>query len=109
MVAVLSTSSCKYDSEEELYGVCDTTQVTYSVTITGLLNGYGCLGCHSGPNPNAGVFLDNHASIVSNINRVWGAINHAYGFKPMPNGRPKMSPCDINKIRAWMDAGLPNN
>ena len=38
-------NSCYYDKEEELYGAggCDTTQVTYSVTINTIINNNACL------------------------------------------------------------------
>lgn len=101
---------CYYDVEEELYGTgCNAGTVTYSSTIKGLLSGYGCLGCHSGGNANGGVQLDAHATVVTNINRVWGAINHHSGYRQMPDGGSKMSPCDISKVKAWIDAGTPNN
>ena len=109
-VLMTSLSSCYYDVEEELYGgPCDTTAVTYSATIKGLLTSYGCMGCHSGSGASGGVNLETHASLTSNINRVWGAINHHSGFEPMPQGGNKMNPCDLSKVKAWMDAGTPNN
>ena len=33
-------TGCYYDVEEELYGTCHTGNVTYSTTITGIINGY---------------------------------------------------------------------
>lgn len=103
-------SGCTYDTEQELYGTaCDTTHVTYSATVRGLLNAYGCAGCHYNAAPSGGISLEDHAAVAFNINRVWGAINHFPGFHPMPDGSSKMNACDINKMKAWMDAGTPNN
>lgn len=110
MVVVMA--GCYYDVEEELYGLnCNTGNVTYSSTITGILNNYGCLGCHAGGNPSGGVNLDNYGSVRARVTdgRLFGAISHATGFKPMPDGAPKMSPCDISKVKAWIDAGAPDN
>jgi hypothetical protein len=110
--AILILSSCRYDIEEELYGTnCDTTNVRYSTTITSLLNNYGCLGCHAGTNPSGGINLDSYINVKTKITdgRLFGAINHSPGFHPMPDGGPKMNQCDINKIKAWIDAGAPNN
>lgn len=105
-------SSCYYDKEDLLYGNnCNTTNVTYSSTITVLLNNYGCLGCHVGANPSGGINLETHANVKTVIDngRLFGAINHASGFVPMPDGGAKMTPCDISKVKAWIDAGAPNN
>jgi len=107
---VVSLAGCYYNTEEELYGTaCDTTNVKYSTTITGLLSTYGCYGCHTGPGAISNLRLDSHLALSSNISRVWGAINHVSGFVPMPDGGGKMSDCDIKKIKVWMDAGTPNN
>jgi hypothetical protein len=38
-----------------------------------------------------------------------GAITHAPGFTPMPQGGAKLPACEIAKIKAWVDAGSPNN
>ena len=76
-----------------------------------MLNNYGCTNCHSGPNPEGGFPLDSYTGVKTKIDdgRLWGSINHLAGFAPMPHGAAKMNQCDINKIKAWMDAGAPNN
>jgi hypothetical protein len=103
-------TSCYYHKEDLLYGSsCDTTNVTYANTITGLLNNYGCLGCHVGSNPSGGINLETYNSLKTVVDngRFFGAITHASGFKPMPDGAAKMNPCDINKVKAWIAAGTP--
>lgn len=105
-------TGCYYDKEDLLYGgTCDTTNVTYSSSITGILNNYGCLGCHVGTNPSGGTNLENHTSVKASADngKLFGAITHAPGFIPMPDGAAKMNSCDIQKIKAWIDAGAPNN
>jgi hypothetical protein len=106
-------NSCYYDKEEELYGAggCDTTQVTYSVTINTIINNNACLTCHSGPSPIGGFSLQGYANVVAKVNdhRLLGALYHASGFAPMPQGMPKLSQCELNKVKAWIDAGAPNN
>lgn len=112
LACVLLSTGCYYDVEEELYGgPCDTSNVTYSGTITGIINRYGCLSCHSGPQPAAPFRLETYADVQAKVldNRLMGAITHANGFAPMPQGAPKMSDCDINKVKAWIDRGAPNN
>jgi hypothetical protein len=112
ILALVLLSSCYYDKENELYGSCNTSNVTYSQTITRLLGNYACLNCHSAPTNNGAPFsLANYADVKAQVdaNRLFGAINHDNGFAQMPQGLPKMSQCDINKVKAWIDAGAPNN
>lgn len=106
--------SCSYDAEEELYplnGSCNTDNVTYSGTVSGLLSSYGCLGCHSNPAPEGNINLQGHTNVkaMASTGKLFGAINHSPGFRPMPEGAPKMNSCDISKVKAWIDAGAPNN
>jgi hypothetical protein len=111
-IVVFVFTSCYYHKEDILYGTnCDTTNVTYSSTIKSLLNNYSCLGCHLGINPPGGINLETYANVKSMVDngRLYGAVTHAAGFKPMPDGGPKMNSCDINKIKAWIDAGAPDN
>jgi hypothetical protein len=109
-IVTFIVTSCYYHKEDLLYGsTCDTTNVTYASTITLLLNNYGCLGCHIGANPSGGINLktyDDVKAVVDN-GKFYGAIIHASGYKPMPDGAAQMSPCDINKVKAWIDAGTP--
>ncbi len=107
-------SSCYRDVEELLYpsnGNCDVANVTYSATVVPILQSNGCLGCHSGGAPSGNISLDgyNNVSAVAQSGKLFGVINHSPGFSPMPQGGNKMSTCNINKIKAWIDAGIPNN
>jgi hypothetical protein len=103
--------SCRYDVEPNV--ACDTSNVTYSSTITGIINTYGCLqsSCHGGANPGSGFKLDSYDGVKAKVTdgRLFGAITHASGFVAMPKDAGKMSQCDIDKVKAWIDAGAPNN
>ena len=79
---LLLLCSCYYDKEELLYGSnCDTSNTKYSTTITGILNNYGCLGCHVGANPSGGIGLQNYAGVKAVVDngRLYGSINHSTG------------------------------
>jgi hypothetical protein len=105
-------SGCYYDKEDLLYGgSCDTTNVAYSTTITSLLNNYGCMGCHVGSNPSGGINLETYANVKTVVDngKLYGSITHTTGFKPMPDGAAKMTTCDINKVKTWIDTGTLNN
>ncbi|RYY20770.1 MAG: hypothetical protein EOO04_19405 [Chitinophagaceae bacterium] len=116
---VITLSACSSDSEDLLEPTtpnpanptCDTTAVTFSATITPLLTSYGCTGCHSGTAPSGNFVLTSYNAVKAKINdgRLFGAINHQAGFRPMPQGGNKMAACDINKIKAWIDRGALNN
>jgi hypothetical protein len=91
---------------------CDTTSVGFNASILPLIQAR-CQGCHSGTNPSGGILLTNHAQIktVANSGKLWGAVNHTVGFKPMPYplGSAKMPDCDIQKIQIWMARGALND
>ena len=107
-------SGCYYDTEEQLYpatGPCETNGVTFNSTILPLLQANGCLGCHSGGALSGNISLEgyNNVKIVALNGKLYGAISHSAGFSPMPQGGNKMNNCNINKIKAWIDAGANNN
>ena len=92
---------------------CTTTNTTYAAGVSAIINGNGCLGCH-GATPSAPFSLQTYdqvkakAAETRNGNSVlYGAVAHLSGFSPMPQGRGKLSDCDISKIKAWIDAGMP--
>jgi hypothetical protein len=89
---------------------CNTQNVTFSGTIKPIFTKY-CTGCHSGAAPTGGINLTlyNDASGVAKSGRLVGAITHANGFVPMPQGGAKLPQCEIDKIKAWVNAGSPNN
>ena len=106
--------SCHYNNKEELFGTktpCDTTNITYSNTITSILINNGCLNCHTGPAPDGNITLSSYADVKAKVDdgKLWGSINHLPGFSPMPQGGNKLSNCELTKIMLWIDAGAPNN
>lgn len=113
IVAAFSSTGCYYDAEDELYprGNCDTSNVNYSTTITGILNNYGCVSCHGGTSPNGGINLQGYTNVKLRVDdgRLLGSITHSSGFSPMPQGATKMRDCDINKVKAWIHTGAQQN
>src|SRR5437868_8162120 len=87
-------ASCASDNEEDLYpttGTCDTSAVTFSGTVTSILENRGCIGCHGTAAPSGGVILDTFADVQKRANsgQLIGAITHAPGYTPMPFGGTK--------------------
>ncbi len=89
---------------------CNTSNVSYSMTIVPVLQNT-CLGCHSGGAPSGGINLTTHAGVrtVALNGRLVGAISHDPAYASMPQGGQQLSDCKIDQIRAWVDAGAPNN
>lgn len=104
-------AGCRYDVKPNL--PCDTSNVTYSGTVSGIIQSYGCLAppCHGSAGGQAGFSLSGYPALKAKVTdgRLFGAINHFSGFIPMPQNEGKMDPCDIDKIRAWIDQGAPDN
>jgi cytochrome c553 len=113
MLLAISVTSCYYDNEEELYpdtGGCDTANVTYSASISPIMQSR-CNGCHDASTASGGVVTSDYAGLktVADNGRLWGAVNHDDGYSPMPKNAGKLSDCDLSKIKAWIGAGAPNN
>jgi hypothetical protein len=106
--------SCYHDNEEELYGTgscVDPPTITFSSTVNGILSSYGCLSCHNGVTLSGGVNLEGYYNVRIKVvdEGLISAITHSPGYIPMPYNLPQMSICDINKIKAWIKAGAPDN
>ncbi len=113
-LGLLLLAACTSDSAEDDVApqpqVCDTDNITYSQTITTILD-TNCYSCHSTAAATAGVVLDTYSGLKKQVDngKLVGVITHAAGFPPMPQAAPKLSNCNISKIRKWVDAGAPNN
>jgi hypothetical protein len=107
-------SSCKYDNAEELYPTapCDTTMVTYSLTVAPIIS-LNCLAleCHGGTAEMSGIPMegyDNMKTVVDNM-RLIGALRHESGYSFMPKNTAPLVECDILSIEQWVAEGAPNN
>ena len=113
LIGIAGINSCYYDDVENLYpqiGGCDTTNVTYSGTIAQIMSN-NCNSCHSGSAPESNVKTDNYTDLktIADNGKLWGVVNHENGFSQMPKDRPKLSDCDLSKIRIWIEDGALNN
>lgn len=112
LLLIVAVTGCYYDIEEELYNCSvDPATVKYSTTVSNIMTSNGCTGCHGNVAPAAGFNLTNYNGVKAAVsaNKLYGAINHEPGFIPMPQGGGKINSCDIKRIKAWIDAGAPNN
>jgi uncharacterized membrane protein len=108
--------SCYYDKADILYNNgkplgCDSfTTVSYFTNVKPILQAK-CNSCHSGGSPSGGVPMGTYSTdkIIAANGKLFGTINHASGYSPMPQGEAKMDVCQITLIKKWIDAGSPNN
>ena len=95
---------------------CDATAqtATYAAVISPIFDAH-CRECHAsnvastlgGGNDFGsyqGIKRYPAANLLGTIEQIPGT-----GYSPMPKGRAKLSACDIERIRAWMAAGEPEN
>jgi hypothetical protein len=70
-----------------------------------------CYSCHTGSFPSGGIVMGTYTTdkAIGLNGKLYGSINHASGFSPMPKGMSKMNACQIAVIKKWIDAGLLNN
>ena len=91
---------------DEMARPCDTTNVTYSGTISKIFTN-NCVGCHG---ISGNVTLSNYTGVKNAVNgKLWNAINHFPGAVAMPNSTTKLSACNIRQIKIWINAGALNN
>ena len=114
LAIAVTFSACYYDKEEELYPVnpngCDTVNVSYSKTVVPMLQNQ-CYVCHSQAAGQGNVVVEGYDKLKPLVDneRFFGAISHADGFHPMPQGGNKLPDCTLKQIKAWIDKGAPND
>ncbi|MFM1912814.1 MAG: hypothetical protein RIR51_652, partial [Bacteroidota bacterium] len=91
-------------------GNCDLTNITYSTTILNIVNTY-CLGCHNTNSGQNATLLNTYANVKAQVDngKFLGTIQHSQGYIPMPSADTKLDPCNIEKIKTWINDGAPNN
>jgi hypothetical protein len=109
----LAVSSCEYHNEETLYPmVCDTTMITYSLSVAPII-AQNCLNpeCHGSDALQSGIPLEGYDNVKATVDneRLLGSIRWESGFSFMPKNSDKLSDCDIHKIELWVADGAPNN
>ncbi len=119
IAAVISFTSCYNDNEATLYpttttNVCDTTAATFTAVISPIIS-KNCAtpNCHSSAASSGGANYGSYATIQKYIKAksttFFADINQTSGADPMPQGADKLAACDINKLLAWYNKGMPNN
>jgi hypothetical protein len=119
-IVALSTlfDSCYFNNEQDLYKItptiCDTTNAKFAAFVSPLIaNGCATASCHSTTRQAAGINLGTYTTIKAYITAdkasFLGSIDQAPGYSAMPKGGSKFAPCDITKLKTWINAGMQNN
>lgn len=91
------------------YGGCDITSVGYAAVIQPLMQNQ-CLGCHGGnATSGGGIKLGTYADVRTQAlnGNLYNSISRSTNW--MPKGGAKLDACAISQVKAWVDAGAPNN
>lgn len=90
-----------------------TPQMATYAAVTSPIFDANCRECHGksvAATLGGGHFFGDYTSIKQYpAPALLGSIEQAPGYDAMPKGRAKLSPCDIERIKAWMTAGEPDN
>jgi hypothetical protein len=93
-------------------GTCDTANMKYATNVVPILTDF-CYACHgaSTNSGSGGIILEGYENIRPRAisGTLLGVITHASGFPQMPKDGPKLSDCNINKIRSWINNGAQDN
>jgi cytochrome c553 len=114
-VAVIALS-CSKTSDDVLSSSaggtpCDTTNMKYAADVVPILTAH-CYSCHGkSTNTVSGIVLEGYANLkaMADNGNLIGVITHAPNFPAMPQNAPKLSDCNINTIRSWINNGTQNN
>jgi hypothetical protein len=89
---------------------CDTTNVTYTGKIKPIITNY-CLGCHNGSNPGGGIGLALYSDVktIADNGKLIGTIDHLSGYSKMPKNGNKLTDCQVNMVKIWINHGALDN
>ena len=111
MIFSFSLTGCYYDKEDALYPSppCDTAVVTYTLSIAPIMTAH-CNVCHNAALAGNGYITDNYddLSIPAKNGKLSAAVDQTGPF-PMPKDNDKLNPCELAKIKKWVDAGSLRN
>lgn len=111
---IISFTGCYYDNASELHPAaglntnCDTINVTYNNTIAPIYSS-NCgtnNSCHSSSIAEGGVILDNYAGAAAVDSAILVSSIEQTGSSIMPPSG-KLSDCNINLIKIWIQNGKP--
>ncbi len=113
-VAMLAVAfaGCSYSHGPEPSPCNDPAPATYAAVVSPIFDA-GCRRCHGTSvyqTRGGGTDLGTYQALKAvPTTLLMGCIEQQPGYDAMPKGAPKLSDCDIARIRAWIAAGQLNN
>jgi hypothetical protein len=113
-IGIATLESCYFDKADVLYpdANCMVTGITYTNFVAGIMNAQcATSGCHDAVRAASGADLSTYAATKSYATAsqaaFLGSMRHSSGVSAMPKGAAKLPTCTLNKIEAWIVAGMP--
>jgi cytochrome c553 len=111
LVAIIA--SCTYKKETVVATVtCADAEgtVSFSSKVSPIIQA-NCSSCHNNGFKSGGISLEGHTNIkgIAASGLLLGVISHSAGFSQMPKGGDKLSDCNIQTIKKWIEQGTLNN
>lgn len=112
LLGILALASCNYYQSFERRGPLPVEKVTFETIRAELLKPCGCIRCHSGDDPKAGLDLSQYSEIMAMEAVVPGkpkesSIYNEIMAEKMPPGGP-MPPHDMmHMLEKWIEDGAP--
>lgn len=115
LLTLLCISACEYQNKEVLYQdvepeVCIDTVALFARDMIPLLQTH-CNQCHRNDRQDGDINLEGYDNVkpYADDGSLYGSTNHEAGFEIMPPSGGKISFCEIEKMRLWIEAGALNN
>ncbi|MCB0697171.1 MAG: hypothetical protein KDC07_07385 [Chitinophagaceae bacterium] len=115
-VCILLLAACYNDKEDQLYPQptattgCDTNNLSFATDIQPIMNQYCAIpDCHDAITKSFFHDLSNYDGVkkCADGGRMIPSIKQESGYLPMPKGMNKLGDCEISRISAWVNAGMP--
>lgn len=103
LAVIITISACK---KPVATTDCGSTFSTYTTNVKPILDA-NCVGCHNGSNKSGGYDLSTYSHAKNAKDAIVGAVQHASGFAPMPQGGSKLDDASIKLINCWSQNGTP--
>src|SRR5215213_4270870 len=102
VVLLFIVFSCAKENEQELGAgfTCETSNMSYTKSIQPILESF-CYDCHGRGLSQNGINFDTYTGVktVADNGKLVGAISHSSGFVAMHKSAPRLSDCNIKKIK----------
>lgn len=110
VLLVFFFSACKKASN--ITYDCSAINPTYTNDVKAIVDANcATAGCHNAATKASGIDLSTYSLVKSQSGqrRFLGSIEHASGYKSMPEGASKLSDVTIQTIACWIEQGAVEN